>query len=365
MPLLPMIRNEFALNYTQSGLVISAFSLSYGFGQLPAGWLTDRIGPHILIGISLCGVALAGLLVGLSQVYTMILVFIALMGVLGGGYHPSAPPIISTLVEKRSRGTALGFHMIGGSASYFISPIIATSIASTWGWRVSFIALAAPTIVFGIVLYALLARRELKQKPEIGKGYDQEDASADPNRARRLVIFIILSTCTGALFISVIAFIPLYLVDTFHVSEGTAGALLGLTYSAGLWAGPLAGYLSDRLGRIPMMLAVSFFSCPIIYLINVVPYGWGFFALLVAIGAVIYVRMPVAESYIVGQTSPHNRSTVLGIYYFTAMEGGGILTSVMGYLIDHFGFYISFLISGAFLLAVTSACAVWLWGSRD
>ncbi len=360
-----MIRNEFALDYTQSGLVISAFSLSYGIGQLPAGWLSDRIGPRILITISLCGVALAGLLVGLSKIYVMILIFIALMGVLGGGYHPSAPPIISSLVEQKNRGRALGFHMIGGSASYFISPIIATAIASQWGWRGSFIALAVPTFVFGTVLYVLLGQQEQKDEADYIKNSGEEDLPPATGRARRLLFFIILSTSTGAIFVSVISFIPLYLVDNFHISEKTAGALLGLIYSAGLWAGPLAGYLSDRLGRVPMMLAVCFVGGPVIYLLSLVPYGWGFFALLITIGIIIYVRMPVAESYIVGQTTARNRSTILGIYYFSAMEGGGVLTSAMGYLIDHLGFSLSFFIASAFLLLITSFCSIWLWGSRD
>ena len=99
VPLLPLIRDSFALDYTRSGLVISAFSLSYGIGQLPGGWLADRIGPRILITIGICGVALAGLLVGLSQTYIMMLVFLALMGVLGGGYHPASAPLISASVE--------------------------------------------------------------------------------------------------------------------------------------------------------------------------------------------------------------------------------------------------------------------------
>lgn len=42
IPLLPMIRSDFSLDYTKSGLVISAFNLSYGIGQLPAAWLADR-----------------------------------------------------------------------------------------------------------------------------------------------------------------------------------------------------------------------------------------------------------------------------------------------------------------------------------
>jgi len=107
IPLLPMIRSDFALDYTQSGLVISAFSLSYGISQLPAGWLADRIGHRRLITIGICGVALAGLLIGLSQTYIMMIVFLALMGVLGGSYHPASPPLISASVQPKNQGWAL------------------------------------------------------------------------------------------------------------------------------------------------------------------------------------------------------------------------------------------------------------------
>ena len=88
------MRDEFGLDYTRSGLVISAFSLFYGISQLPAGWLADRFGPRILITIGICGVALSGLFIGLSANYIMLIVCMALMGILGGGYHPAAPPLI-------------------------------------------------------------------------------------------------------------------------------------------------------------------------------------------------------------------------------------------------------------------------------
>jgi MFS family permease len=101
IPLSPMIRSDFSLDYTYSGLVISAFNLSYGIGQLPGGWLADRIGPRIMITLGICGVAVAGFFVGLSHSFWMMIFFLALMGVLGGGYHPAAPPLI--FVEPRYR----------------------------------------------------------------------------------------------------------------------------------------------------------------------------------------------------------------------------------------------------------------------
>ncbi len=79
VPLLPFIRDDFGLDYMQAGLVISAFGVVYGISQLPAGWLADRIGARRLITISIIGVAVTGILTGLSQSYLMLIVFLALM----------------------------------------------------------------------------------------------------------------------------------------------------------------------------------------------------------------------------------------------------------------------------------------------
>jgi MFS family permease len=360
-----MIRRDFGLDYTRSGWVISAFTIAYGIGQLPAGLLADRIGRQIMITIGISGVAVAGLLVGLSQTYIMMIVFLVLMGVMGGGYHPAAPPLISASVEPKNRGRALGFHVIGGSASYFLAPLIGAAIATTWGWRGSFISLAVPTILFSIVFYVLMRQLIVAKKAEIRKASTHKEALVMPGRLRRLVAFMTLSTSTGAIIFSSVAFIPLYVVDHLGVKEETAAAFVALIYSAGLWAGPLGGYLSDRFGRIRVMLVVCFVSAPTTLLLILAPYGLAFGATLLIVGMIIYVRMPVSESYIVGQTSEQNRSTVLGIYYFTVMEGGGVLTPVMGYLIDRLGFYPSFTIAGAGLFASTLICSIWLWGSRD
>jgi MFS family permease len=182
--------------------------------------------------------------------------------------------------------------------------------------------------------------------------------------ARGLVPFIILSTFTGAVIYSTVSFIPLFLVDHFHYTEETAGALFAFIYSGGLWMSPLGGYFSDRWGRVPVILTVCFLAGPVIFLLNEVPSGYGIVILLITIGMIIYARMPVSEAYIIEQTQEGNRSLILGIYFFSSMEGSGLLTPVVGYLIDHFGFYTSFSIAGAAVLLVTFLCSLWLRGTR-
>jgi MFS family permease len=365
IPLLPMIRSHFTLDYTRSGFVISAFTLAYGFGQLPSGWLADRVGPRIIMTLGICGVALAGLLVGLSHTYMTLIVFLVLMGMLGGGYHPAVPPLISSSIDSKNLGRALGLHLIGGSSSYFLSPLIAAAIATVWGWRGSFITLSVPTAVFGIILYVLLGqhlvgKKAIQKETRAGKEETPKSGSARP-----LLYFLFLSIFTHAVLNSTISFIPLFLVDHFEIPKETAAALLALVYSAGLWAAPLGGHLSDRLGRIPVILFICLLTGPVIYLLNVAPYRWGIITLLISVGVALYVRMAVAEAYIVSQTAEHHRSTILGIYFFGSIEGGGVLTPVMGYLIDQLGFYLSFTMAGAAVVVVTLICSFWLWDYRD
>ena len=360
-----MIRSDFGLDYTQSGFVISAFILSYGIGQVPAGLLADRVGPRLLITTGILGVAVAGFLVGLSHTYLTMMVFLVLMGLLAGGYHPAAPPLISATVKPENLGRALGLHMIGGGVSFFLAPIMAAWIGATWGWRGPFIALATPAAVVGIVLYVILGQRGLAKKSQPRATPSQKDKAPDQGRFSRLAYFIFLSTFTHAVLFSTISFIPLFLVDHFLIPKATAAALIAIIYSAGLWVGPIGGYLSDRWGRVPLVLTVCFMTGPLIYLLNLVPYRWGIVVLLLVMGITIYVRMPVSEAYIVGRTSGRQSSTVLGIYFFGNMEGGGVLTPIMGYLIDQYGFSVSFTMAGAVVVVVTLVCSIFLWGSRE
>ncbi|MFC1916433.1 MFS transporter, partial [Chloroflexota bacterium] len=349
-PLLPFIRDEFGLDYTRAGFVIAAFGITYGICQLPAGWLADRIGARTLIIISIVGVGIAGILVGLAQNYWMLLIFLVLMGVLGGGYHPASTTLIAVSVEPKSRGRALGFHNVGGVLPFFLAPLFAAGFAAIWGWRSPFLGLAIPTIAFGVILYMFPRRLAPTKKiePETTGSYVR--APYPPSRWRRLVTILALGTSSQAIRISTVSFIPLFLVDNFNVSKEVAAASISLVYGMGLWANPVGGYLSDRLGSIAMIMTTLFLAGPVIYLFNLVPYGAGTSALLIIFGITTFFNTTVAQAYITSQAPERHRSTMLGIYYFGAMEGAGLLPPAIGYLVDQFGFNTSFTIIGATLL---------------
>jgi MFS family permease len=202
-----------------------------------------------------------------------------------------------------------------------------------------------------------------RTQPGIIKHHDE--AAPQPGYLRRLVALIILSVGTGGLVASVIAFLPLYMVDHFGASEQTAAYLMSIYYSAGLWASPVGGYISDRLGRAPVVVVSSLISGAAAYLLNLAPYGLGSGAVFLLLGIATFVRFPASEAYIIGQTTERNRSTVYGIYYFSMQESGAVLAPIMGLIIDHFGFYNGFTIASVAIGVVILACSPFLRGSRD
>ncbi len=365
MPLLPFIRTEFSLDYTQASFVTSAFALANGAAQLPAGWLADRFGPTALIMVGILGVALAGVLVGLSQTFAMLLVFIVLMGLLAGGYHPAATPLISESVEPKQRGRALGYHLVGGNASFFLAPIVAGAIAGTWGWRGSFIWLAVPTVVFGLIFYIYLRKRHPRGHfHEIRKNRANEAAPPKGN-VRRLVAFLTMAVLGGGAAMSISAFLTLYAVDRLGASEEMAASLLSIMFFSGLWAGPVGGYLSDKIGRVPIIIVTTFVGGILVLCIPFVGWGFGFFAILFFMGLSLALRMPVAEAFIIGQTLPRYRSTLFGVYYFTMHYTGAIFAPIMGGLIDKWGFDFCFTIAGVTVLVVATICSPFLRGDHN
>ncbi len=361
-PLLPYIRNSFNLDYTQTGLVVSAFMLSYGLGHLPAGWLADRVEPRKLMTIGISGVALVGIMIGLSQTYLLLIAFLILMGLLAGGYHPSAPALISSSVQPEKLGGALGLHNIGGGASHLVTPLVAVAIAVTWGWRTAFVALAIPTLIFGVVFYFLLGRmnkRERENPPP-----EREEAAhalSRKQRLRRLTIFLVLTTITGAIINSAVSFLPLLFVDQFGMRKHLAAASLSILFTAVFWASPLGGHLADRVGSMRVILWVTFCAGPLIFLTSIISSAWGITVLLLLLGTVIFARMSASEAYLIQIAPADTRSTVLGIYFFAGMEGGAIITPLLGYIIDHMSFTVAYALAGGTSFVATLICSFWLW----
>ncbi len=374
-PLLPAIRTALGLSLSQSAWVTTSFALAGGAGQLPSGWMADRISPAIMIAIGTVGVAVGGILVGMSQTYIMLLVFLVVMGLMTGGYHPSSTPLILSSVEPEKRGRALGLHLLGGNSSFFVAPLIAGGIMSLWpamSWRGPFLVLAVPTAIFGIIFYIYLTRHGGMAHVQRARRRAAEEKPPQPGYKRRLIAYLAMMILGGGAGMSVNAFLSIYMTDVLmkdlptNVSEPRAAMLMSILYLPGVFGGTiLGGWISDRIGTVRVIIVTSIISGLIIFGIRSATMGFGFYLILFIMGLNMAIRMPVTEVFIMGQTPARHRATIYGVYYFTMQYTGAIFAPIMGGLIERFTFSTMFLFSAIAVTAVSVVTSFFIADAKD
>jgi MFS family permease len=135
--------------------------------------------------------------------------------------------------------------------------------------------------------------------------------------------------------------------------------------SAGLWAPIAGGFLSERVGKTPIILITFLIGGIGIFLYGLLPWGAGYIGLLVIMGIVGYLRMPVSESLVISLTTPKHRSTIYGIYYSSTQQAASLLALLMGFLIDSYGFKFAFNLTSAVVVGVTLVASIFLWRVKD
>jgi FSR family fosmidomycin resistance protein-like MFS transporter len=375
-PLLPAIRTAFGLSYTKASWVTTTFALAGGAGQLPSGWLADRISPAIMIAIGTVGVAVGGILVGVSQTFLTLLVFLVIMGLMTGGYHPSSTPLILSSVEPERRGRALGLHLLGGNSSFFVAPLIAGGLMSLWpalNWHGPFLVLAVPTAIFGIIFYIYLTRHGGMAHVQRARQRASEEKPPQPGYKRRLIAYLVMMVLGGGAGMSVNAFLTLYMSDVLMkdlpktVSEPRAAMLMSILYIPGIAGGTiLGGWISDRIGTVKVIITTSIISGLIIFGVRSATMGFGFYIILFVMGLNMAIRMPVTEVFIMGQTPARHRSTIYGVYYFTMQYTGAIFAPIMGWLLQNkYTFDQMFLFSAYAVTAISVVTSFFIWDARD
>jgi MFS family permease len=360
VPLLPLIRISFGLEYFQSGVLVSAFGLAYGFGGPPVAWLADRVSRRLLIATGLVGVSLTAMAVGVCQSYYQLIVLLVLMGLLGASYHASASSLLSSILSSQERGRSLGLHIVGGASAFLLTPVLAGTIASLASWDWAFILLSFPAL-FVAAMVAIVVR-----KPEamVMKAMMNQSKERTPllEVGRTLGGIVVVAIALQVVSSAFSSYLPLFLADVHGIDPALAGMLGGVAIGTAVFGAPVGGALSDRFGRKPVIVASLVGTGPLIYLVAVLGYGPALFGAMALYGFLMSMRMAPMESLIADVVPMNRRATVLGIYYFLSQETAGVATPLVGRVIDAIGPSSTFILLAA--LATLVALLILLFRRR-
>lgn len=140
---------------------------------------------------------------------------------------------------------------------------------------------------------------------------------------------------------------------------------MSIVFSSGLWAGPVGGYISDKIGSIKVIIVTGILSGVMLYFFKLVSLGPSLYILLFFHGLIMAMRMPVTEVFIMSQAPAKHRSKIFGIYYSTMQYTGAIFVLPGGYLLERFGFDKMFLWAAIGVTIVAVITALFIMDAKD
>ncbi len=327
--ILPLLIANNGFSYLAAGLLVTAYNVTSSFTQPVIGWLSDSKGFAVNVSISLFISAIFVALMGITQNYSLIMLF-AICAALGHAcFHPAALSMVSRLCTSANRGRITSYFVVGGNFGYAIGPVIA-GVLVWWLGLPGLLLLIFPAIIMVFSLRHLLpggmtSACEVHTAPVFATG---EVPSKKP-----FVILMIASILRAWAVFAAMTFLPMYLVMQGYTLV-TSTTIVTLMLLCGVGGQVVGGQISDRIGRKEFMVFALICAIPAFYLFFV---SSG----LVAICAILLFGFFLWSTFAVAvamshELLPQNVGLASGIMLGFAIGFGGLGVAVNGIIADHY-----------------------------
>ena len=149
----PLIQREFHINDAQTGLLTSAFFLTYMLIAPMTGWLGDRLPRKPLIIAGALIWSAATLLTATVHSYNTLLIRHAAVGIGEATFSIFAPALLADFYPEEDRNRVLSiFYVtipIGGALGYLMGGVL----GDRYGWRMPFYVAAAPGVLIALAFW--------------------------------------------------------------------------------------------------------------------------------------------------------------------------------------------------------------------
>lgn len=331
---LPLIREDLQITFSQAGLLSAAATLSYAFGQVPAGYLSDRFGPKRLFFFGLVGWSTLSITLGLVHVFWLAVVNQLVAGAFRALLFAPGMSLLVSWFKPERRATAMSLYMVGGFAGTIVLSLLGPWLAHELGWRSTFIMLAALGLAASFV-YHCWAR----EKP-------RRDGAKQAGLGEIFHLFThrILWVCSAIQFIrfSVVTAVNFWLPSLLVADRGftlqAAGFVTAMSAAFIAPSNTVGGYVSDRLKNPPLVIGASLaiLACCATLLVTVESIA---VMLLVVVVMSVFLQFYFGPLFLVPMEVLGQRTAGLttGISNLFANIGGFLTAYALGVVKDHAG----------------------------
>ena len=254
------------LHLTDSGIAFLtgvSLALFYVVFSFPLAWIMDRGNRRTLIAASIALWSALTVLSGLSRNYTQLLLSRFGVGIGEAGATPGANSLISDYFPASRRPMALSVFALGAPIGAWLGADVAGRIADTHGWRAAFLMLGIPGIVISVLIFFTIKEPRRGRFDPVARQNNASFAESltalwHTPAALHMIAGASVATLWGW---GLMWWIPAYLMRSYGITAGDAGAIVGpIHLFGGMAAMSAIGWFVTRPSmarqhRIPLLLS--------------------------------------------------------------------------------------------------------------
>jgi len=171
-PLVSPILRDLGITFSQMGLVLGSWQMTYIVLAALAGVVMDRWGIRRSIFFGALVIGLSAILRSLSTGFVTLLIFVALFGAGGPMISIGCPKAIARWFHGKERGTAVGIYSTGPWIGGMFSLAATNSLVmpmTGYSWRLTFVCYGSLALLLALLWW------RLAKEPDAGPGTDRFD----------------------------------------------------------------------------------------------------------------------------------------------------------------------------------------------
>lgn len=332
--LYPLLKDTYALDFVQIGLLTFAFQITASLLQPVVGIVTDRWPMPFSLPAAMMSTFAGLITLAFAHSFPMLVLGAGLIGIGSAIFHPEASRV-ARLASGGRHGFAQSFFQVGGNTGTAIGPLLAAFIVIPMGQEsLSWFSLIALT-GFGLLAW-------------VGTWYSRHRRTASgrkpvsrtlplPRNTVLLTLFVLvmLTATKNTYLASISSYFTFYTIEKFGLSVQDAQLLLFMFLGASAAGVFLGGPIGDRYGS---RVVIWFSILGVIPFALILPYANLFWtAVLVIVIGFIFSSAFSAIVVFAQELVPGRVGLIGGLFFGFAFGFGGIGAAILGIFADRQG----------------------------
>jgi MFS family permease len=257
----------------------------------------------------------------------------------GAPQHPVGNGLLAEQFPEERRGFAISAHISGGNVGTVVVAVVGAALIAALGWRWVVVLFGIPAVVVALAILVLVRETGVDRKAAVAHGSVMDAFRAVLRDSDHRWIYLASVLGGGGRGLGVVNLFALaYLTLVIGLPEATTNLMYGALIVLSVPMPLVAGWLSDRVGRRPVIIGV-YVGGAIAFAVFLLAGSSlaGLWLGILLMGLFTFAESPQLQALLADVAEPTIRDTSFALYFTLAFGVGSLWTFVYGQVIAAFG----------------------------